>query len=121
MAVIISQVARQGQHLLFLFFPLDTKGNLDPPDGQEVKTANPLRLDQLGHADILQDVVDARKRGNAFSFLLTLVSRSTNMGRFAPWIGRTISFFYLLLFFRCDIIAAAAFAAACNCRANDTT
>ena len=70
MAVIISQVARQGQHLLFLFFPLDTKGNLDPPDGQEVKTANPLRLDQLGHADILQEKKGAHKGGNAFSFFL---------------------------------------------------
>lgn len=68
MAVIISQVARQGQHLLFLFFPLDTERDLDPPDGQEVKTANPLRLDQLGHAVILQEKWDAHKGGNAFIF-----------------------------------------------------
>lgn len=74
MAVIISQVARQGQHLLFLFFPLDTKGNLDPPDGQEVKTANPLRLDQLGHVPILQEDGDAHKGGNAFSFFLFVVA-----------------------------------------------
>jgi hypothetical protein len=65
---ILHQDCGDRQHLLLFFFPLDTKGNLDPTDGQEVKTANPLRLDQLGHAVILQDVVDARKRGNAFSF-----------------------------------------------------
>ena len=45
MVLILSQVARQGQHLLFLFFPLDTERDLDPPDGQEVKTANLFCLD----------------------------------------------------------------------------
>ena len=96
---ILSQVGRDGQHLLFLFFPLDTKGNLDATDGQEVKTANPLCLDQLGHVPILQDVVDARKGGERFFFFL----------------------FILAFILSYDIIAAAAFAAACNCRANDTT
>jgi len=97
--LILSQVGRDGQHLLFLFFPLDTKGNLDATDGQEVKTANPLCLDQLGHVPILQDVVDARKGGERFFFFL----------------------FILAFILSYDIIAAAAFAAACNCRANDTT
>jgi hypothetical protein len=67
---IISQVARQGQHLFFLFFPLDTKRKLDTTDGNKVDTANPLCLDELGHAVILQEVRDAYKGGNAFSFFL---------------------------------------------------
>lgn len=70
MAVIISQVARQGQHLLFLFFPLDTKRKLDTTDRNKVDTANPLCLDELDHAVILQEVRDAYKGGNAFSFFL---------------------------------------------------
>jgi len=74
MVLILSQVGRDSQHLLLLFFPLDTKGNLDPTDGQEVKTANPLRLDQLGHADILQEDGDVHKGGNAFSFFLFVVA-----------------------------------------------
>ena len=72
--LILSQVGGDGQHLLFLFFSLDTKGNLDPTDGQEVKTANPLCLDELVHVPILQDVVDAHKGGNAFSFFLFVVA-----------------------------------------------
>jgi hypothetical protein len=47
MAIILSQVGRDGQHLLLLFFPLDTKRNLETTDGQEVKTANPLCLDHV--------------------------------------------------------------------------
>jgi hypothetical protein len=96
MALIISQIARQGQHLLFLFFPLDTKRKLDTTDRNKVDTANPLCLDELVHVPILQESVDARKGGNAFSFFLFILA-------FIP---------------SYDIIAAAAFAAACNCRAN---
>ena len=71
---ILHQNCGDGQHLLFLFFSLDTKGNLDPTDGQEVKTANPLCLDQLGHVPILQEDGDAHKGGNAFSFFLFVVA-----------------------------------------------
>jgi hypothetical protein len=70
MALILSQVGRQGQHLLFLFFPLDTERKLDTTDGNKVDTANPLCLDELGHAVILQESVDTHKGGNAFSFFL---------------------------------------------------
>ena len=45
MAVILSQVCGDGQHLFLARLTLDTKGNLDATDGQEVKTANPLCFD----------------------------------------------------------------------------
>ena len=70
MALILSQVSRQSQHLLFLFFPLDTKRKLDTTDGNKVDTANPLCLDELDHAVILQESVNTHKGGNTFSFFL---------------------------------------------------
>jgi hypothetical protein len=81
MALIISQVARQGQHLLFLFFPLDTKRKLDTTDGNKVDTANPLCLDELDHAVILQEVRDAYQGGNAFSFFLFVVAFILGYGK----------------------------------------
>ena len=45
MAVILSQVGGRKQLLISLFFPLDTKGDLETTDGNEVDTANPLCLD----------------------------------------------------------------------------
>lgn len=53
MVPILSQVGGSGQHLFLGNFPLDTERNLDPPDAQEVKTANPLRRDELEHAHII--------------------------------------------------------------------
>jgi hypothetical protein len=81
MALILSQVARQGQHLFFLFFPLDTKRKLDTTDGNKVDTANPLCLDELGHADILQEKRNAHKGGNAFSFFLFKLAFPNSYGK----------------------------------------
>jgi hypothetical protein len=78
---IISQVGCKGQHLLFLFFSLDTKRKLDTTDGNKVDTANPLCLDELDHAVILQESVNTHKGGNTFSFFLFKLAFSNSYGK----------------------------------------